>query len=307
MSNLTIENVYTRHKAKELTKQYFWKLLAMSAISLGIPYALSLGGTALLSVLAAEESGFFIVGSLLLVLVVTLLASGLMLGLLNAMIRLCRSDAPVPVNTVFSRMGLCLKGFGQSLWVGLKTFLWALPVYVPLFFVTGAILVAGDPHTMQASESTQAILMILPFIALITTFALVIPAAFRYIMAPYLLADKPDTGVFESVRQSKAMMKGHKWQAFKLVVPLLLIMYAMLFIIIVIMGAATTLLASTAAAATVLSIVTMVLMLVAVVYYQIRMYLCYVLFYLKRTFEQAPAEEAKADPVTETDEEASAE
>ena len=40
MTKLTIENVYTRHKAKELTKKHFWKLLGMMAIAFGIPFVL---------------------------------------------------------------------------------------------------------------------------------------------------------------------------------------------------------------------------------------------------------------------------
>ena len=41
MTKLTVENVYTRHKAKELTKQHFWKLLGMMAIVFVIPFVLT--------------------------------------------------------------------------------------------------------------------------------------------------------------------------------------------------------------------------------------------------------------------------
>ena len=40
MTKLTVENVYTSHKAKELTKKHFWKLLGMMAIAFGIPFVL---------------------------------------------------------------------------------------------------------------------------------------------------------------------------------------------------------------------------------------------------------------------------
>ncbi|MPM78396.1 hypothetical protein SDC9_125407 [bioreactor metagenome] len=46
---------------------------------------------------------------------------------------------------------------------------------------------------------------------------LVIPgivAFYRYRMAPYILLDNPDCGVLESIRASKALMKGHKAELF---------------------------------------------------------------------------------------------
>lgn len=48
---------------------------------------------------------------------------------------------------------------------------------------------------------------------------LVIPgliAAYRYRMARYLLLDNPQLGAMESLRLSKQMMKGHKWELFVL-------------------------------------------------------------------------------------------
>lgn len=43
-----------------------------------------------------------------------------------------------------------------------------------------------------------------------------IVAMFRYAMAPYIMAQNPDIGVMEAIRQSKEMMRGHKWQLFVL-------------------------------------------------------------------------------------------
>lgn len=51
-------------------------------------------------------------------------------------------------------------------------------------------------------------------------FALLYAAAFaimlRYAMAPYLLADAPDDGAAAAVRRSVEMMRGRKWELFKL-------------------------------------------------------------------------------------------
>lgn len=297
MKNLSVENVYTRAKAKELTKKYFWKLLGMVAILYGIIYAISFGGTALLA--ASGNEAVAVIGYLLLMVVMVLVASGLSMGLIAALIDLCKGDETVTVGRVFSRMGKCLKACGLSLWVGLKTFLWMLPGYVVV--IVSAIVVVGsvDTTTGAVSESAAATLTVLPVIGMILMFALAIPAAFRYMMSTYILADKPETGVFECVRQSKAMMKGHKWQCFKLVLPIILILYVVVLVISVAMGAVMGLLANTAAAATILSIVLMVVVFAAMLYYMIRIYLCYTLFYLKRVEEQNPAQEAVDAPYAE--------
>lgn len=43
-----------------------------------------------------------------------------------------------------------------------------------------------------------------------------IVAAYRYRMVPYLLADNPDIGASEALRQSKTLMQGHKGELFVL-------------------------------------------------------------------------------------------
>lgn len=293
MKNLSVENVYTRASAKELAKKYFWKLLGMLAIVLGITYAIAFGGTALLA-LGGNEA-VFAIGYIVLMVVMVLVASGLSMGLYAAMIDLCRGNEDVTVGRVFSRMGKCLKAFGLSLWVGLKTFLWMLPGYVVVIVSAFVVVGSVDTTTGAVSESATAALTLLPLIGMIIMFALVFPAVYRYMLSTYILADKPETGVFECVRQSKAMMKGHKWQCFKLVLPIILIMYVIILVLSVAMGAVMGLLANTPAAMTILSIVLMVVIIAAMLYYMIRMYLCYTLFYLKRVEEQNPAAETAAE------------
>lgn len=39
-------------------------------------------------------------------------------------------------------------------------------------------------------------------------------AAYRYAMAPYLMAEYPEMGIQEAVNRSKQMMDGHKWRLF---------------------------------------------------------------------------------------------
>jgi uncharacterized membrane protein len=41
-------------------------------------------------------------------------------------------------------------------------------------------------------------------------------ASYRYAMAPYIMAQNPDIGVFEAINQSKELMRGHKGRLFYL-------------------------------------------------------------------------------------------
>lgn len=40
--------------------------------------------------------------------------------------------------------------------------------------------------------------------------------AYSYRMVPYILAEKPDSSALEIIKKSEILMKGHKWEAFKL-------------------------------------------------------------------------------------------
>lgn len=49
------------------------------------------------------------------------------------------------------------------------------------------------------------------------TLLLVIPgiiASYRYVMAPYIIAENPEVGILEAISKSKEMMKGYKWKFF---------------------------------------------------------------------------------------------
>ena len=296
MSNPSVENVYTRQEAKELTKKHFWKLVAMMAIVYGIAYAISLGGTALLTATGNEAA--YMVGYVVVILVVSLLSSGLMLGLLTALIDLARGQQSITVGTVFSRMGQLLKAFGLGLWVGLKTLLWMLPGYVLL--IAGIVMTSGM-STSANPEEGAAVMTLVMLAGMVLIFALVFPAAYRYMLSTFILADHPETGVFECVKQSKALMKGHKWQAFKLIVPIILVMYVVMLVVAVAVGALGSIVGNSAALTGIMSIVMLIVMFALILYYCLRMYLCYAIFYLKRVAEMNPAAQPAAeDDITST-------
>ena len=309
MKNLSVENIYTRQKAKELTKKNFWRLLGMMMLTGLIVSVLVYGGIALLSYLTdaqwvttvqaysyqatinpASIGTEFTIGFIVLMIVTTLLATGLNLGLLRAITDVARNAEKVPVGRVFSRMKYFLKGWCLSLWVGFKTMLWALIVYLPVGFIGFGIAVAGDPQSAQLNETTAMLMTMLPLFAIILVFALVIPAMLRYFLSTYVLADEPSTGVFECVRQSKAMMKGHKWQLFKLTIPYLLKMYGWMFLIIAVFAAVMAVgqnVQSDAVSiiAAVVMLASYVLLLVKLLVYALRSQVAFCVFYLKRKGE----------------------
>ena len=307
MTNLTIENVYTRQTAKALTKKHFWKLLGMMLIVLLVTYALMIGCTLLITSVAASTvevspaqtastaasaSPLAVVLSILTMVVVYLVAGGMGMGLISAMIDICRDNGHVKIRQVFSRMSKCLKAFGLMLWIEFKMLLWMLPAIALMLFTVMGFLVAGDPQTAQVTEETAPFLTVLPFLFLILMLVLIIPAAFRYMLSTYILADKPETGVFECVRQSKALMKGHKWQAFKLAVPPILLLYLFVLILGIVLGLTTALVTDGNIAVILSAIVTIVYFILAL-YFSLRISMGYCIFYLKRQGEMpcVPPEE----------------
>lgn len=312
MSNLTVENVYTRQAAKTLTKKNFWRLLGMMLVTGLIIFGLAFGGIALLVYLTGAEytttvqsysysasiapdsmTPAFLGGYTLLMLVVSLLGTGLNLGLIRSITDIARDTEKVPVGRVFSRMKYFLKGWGLNLWVVFKTMLWALPgvlvmMVAAVFIVTSA---QAEAATITSAESvTYMVMSMLPLLMMLLIFALVIPAALRYFLSTYVLADEPFTGVFECVRESKAMMKGHKWQLFKLTIPYLLKLYGWMFLIVLVMSLVLSVTQQAPSdAAQIISVVVMiaayVLLLVKMLTYALRSQVACGLFYLKRKGE----------------------
>lgn len=309
MSNLTVENVYLRQEAKELAKQHRWTLFGMFGILYAISYAVSDGGDALLTALCGSSSAgnsahfAYWLGYIVLMLVYTLVSSGLWLGLTRATIDIARDTADVRIRDIFCRMSSCFKAFRLSLWIGLKAFLWALPAVAVT--VVLAVALAYNPN----SDVSQTLMMLLPLVIMIVVFALMLPAMYRYMLSTFILADAPETGVRECVNRSKAMMKGHKWQFFKLPMPFILALFG-LYVAVTVAYAIITTLAGSAAAAAVLTLLYIAAVVVLVLMFIPRIYMCSVLFYLKRaaestpatgTVEALPAAEAPAADVADTD------
>ena len=98
--------------------------------------------------------------------------------------------------------------------IGLKLLLWTLPGI--------GVSIAG--RYLADLLNVDGLAAFLSAIGFILSLVLLIPAAFRYAMSIYYLADDPTNGIFTSIDKSKRTMEGHKFQFFRLIIPYILIL-----------------------------------------------------------------------------------
>ena len=117
--------------------------------------------------------------------------------------------------TVFSRLRLFLKGIGLKLLVTLKIVLWMLPGM--------AVSLAGMLPLLLHPDAGQAELNRYFTIALsaasFSGIVMAVPgfmAALRYMLADFVMADLPETGILSAVRESKRLTAGRKGLLFAL-------------------------------------------------------------------------------------------
>lgn len=85
-----------------------------------------------------------------------------------------------------------------------RIFLWCIPLSI------GATIGVAILSVVSPSSSLAAVLMLAAIYAAVWAIML------RYALAPYLLADHPDDGAGAAVRRSAELMRGWKWELFKL-------------------------------------------------------------------------------------------
>lgn len=124
-------------------------------------------------------------------------------------------------------LGLIGKGFKSNYKNVTKTmffrdlylFLWSMIMWIPVaLFIGGVVVVAIMEEAMGMSSATAGIIMaIIFFIFFIGLMISMIPwimKTYEYMMVPYILAENPDMDRKEVFALTKAMMTGHKWEAF---------------------------------------------------------------------------------------------
>ena len=238
----TLENVYLRQRATQLTQRYFRVLLAMSiityAIDAGLDWLLTLLGDAwMIPEVTAMATAFqqylnadgitsttpaveattalftspkFWCINLLHFIVTGLVSTGITLGGTLQCIEAARGNAP-RILGLFSRMRYCLKSWGLSLWLMLKLTLWMIPGFT--LVIASAVLQTYDQLILGNWIMISG---------LVVLFWLAAAALLRYSQAVHILADEPSRGLRESVTFSKELMKGRKWQYVRLCTPAML-------------------------------------------------------------------------------------
>lgn len=117
-----------------------------------------------------------------------------------------RGEAPT-LTALFDGFSETTSVILMNLLIFLYTFGWSLMGAVPLSMLTSGIL-------LTVSQRWLFTLLLLLLIAGAAAYAWSI--SLRYALAPYLLADYPDQGAGAAVRRSVFMMRGWKWELFKL-------------------------------------------------------------------------------------------
>lgn len=176
------------------TQPRFWAVaLVYILLTTGVQIALSL----LLSALPGGTSGIFL--NILFFLYSTVILFGLRLW------SLCSWRRQDP------GMGALTQGFSipgrvilMELFIFVRVFGWAL-----LFILALSIFALPLSAVLAASP-----ILYLPYAGAL--YVLVWVFMLRYNMAPYLLADRPDDGPSLAIRRSVEMMRGRKWELFKL-------------------------------------------------------------------------------------------
>ena len=176
------------------TQPRFWAVaLVYILLTTGVQIALSL----LLSALPGGTSGIFL--NILFFLYSTVILFGLRLWSLWAWRKLDPG------------MGALTQGFSipgrvilMELFIFVRVFGWAL-----LFILARSIFALPLSAVLAASP-----ILYLPYAGAL--YVLIWVFMLRYNMAPYLLADRPDDGPSLAIRRSVEMMRGRKWELFKL-------------------------------------------------------------------------------------------
>lgn len=141
-----------------------------------------------------------------------LIAPVLALGQTHYQLKLLRRQETAYAD-VFSHLRYFLKSVGLTLLIALKLLLWALP------FIAGEILIFVVMGAAWANASVSTVLTAVTLVGLVGGVGMtvvMVRAMFSYSMASTILADEPEKGVAQCVRESVQMMNGKRMLLFSL-------------------------------------------------------------------------------------------
>ena len=107
-----------------------------------------------------------------------------------------------------------IQGFSVT-WrvIGMNILILLMALLYSMVLGTGIVLVFSSVWVSAAVMRLTPLLMF-PFLGILMAALYVL--MLRYALAPFLLADRPEDGPLAAVRRSTALMRGYKWELFKL-------------------------------------------------------------------------------------------
>lgn len=142
----------------------------------------------------------------LILMLVSLLTAFLRLGAVNSQLKLLRGES-ISYGDVLSRAEASFRAIGLMIWRGLWMILWMLPgvaVTVGGFYLVASVITV---------ETTVITVLNLVSVALFLGISVMIFlggwAFIRYFFATCVMADHPETGPVQALRESRAMVKGN--------------------------------------------------------------------------------------------------
>ena len=141
--------------------------------------------------------------------------------------------AEEPVSTVFSRLGIFLKGVGLRLLILLRVLLWMLPG-LAVMVLAMVLLFRADITSQEAILSAANTSVMLIWAGIIAMLVLGVMGYLHYALADLILADEPEEKVISCTRRSRELMTGRRGQLLALLLSFILwyslIMFASSFI-----------------------------------------------------------------------------
>jgi len=125
------------------------------------------------------------------------------LGQNHTLLKALRKEE-ISAGTVLARLPLFFRAIGLRLMTALRIFLWMLPGWA--VSMVGAVALVFVP----------SVGILLVFAATILMLVLMLRAMYSYRLAPYVMADEPDTGVSAAIRRSVQVMNGRRMELFSL-------------------------------------------------------------------------------------------
>lgn len=116
------------------------------------------------------------------------------------------SNQPSQYKDLFSRLNIFFKSLVLNLNISLRTTLWAMIPMVPYIVICFLFINSMSANTLSFLASFTSM----------CSSVLGLMATLRYFMSTFIMANKPETGINQAIRESKSIMKNKIMQLFTL-------------------------------------------------------------------------------------------